>query len=616
MHRIRDPNTLSNYGHFLTTHTVVRLVIDFDGRKVSGDVVLKLKSITDATSKEIVLDTSYLLVEDVTIEERNSTWRLSSRSEPYGSALRINLEEGVDNGASLNVKISIATTEACTALGWLTPAQARSEHPYMYTQCQAIHARSIFPCQDTPDVKSTFEFYITSPLPVIASGLSTGSQETQLKHAGLASGRLYKFVQNIPIPSYLFAFASGDIGKARIGPRSLVATNPKELDAAKWELEESTEKFMQTIENIVFPYAWEQYNVLILPPSFPYGGMENPVYTYATPTMISGDRENVDVIAHELSHSYSGNLVSNCSWEHFWLNEGWTTYLERRIQAAVHGEAHRDFSAIIGWKALQDSVAQFGNTHEFTKLVIDLKGKDPDDAFSSIPYEKGYTFLSYLESQLGKDKWNRFIPRYFTAFARRSLDSYEFKTNLLSFFESDPIASEALNKVDWDAWFYNPGLPPKPNFDTSLVDVCYELSSKWENIRMKNFEPNAEDITGWVANQIVVFLDKVQEFAQHLDNSETQIMQSVYNFANSGNTEVVARYFMVALKAKDDSVYKPTAELLGNVGRMKFVRPLYRLLSAADRSLAIETFQKNRAFYHPICRGQVEKDLFDTEGKK
>ena len=619
MHRTRDPNTLSNYGHFLTTHTVVRLAISFDDRKVSGDVVLELKSITDAASKEIVLDTSYLAVEDVTVEGRDSTWRLSSRSEPYGSALTINLAEGVDNGASLNVKISIATTEACTALGWMTPAQARSEHPYMYTQCQAIHARSIFPCQDTPDVKSTFEFFITSPLPVIASGLptgSTGSQEFQPEHGELANKKLYKFVQSIPIPSYLFALASGDIAKARIGPRSLVATNPKELDAAKWELEESTEKFMQTIENIVFPYAWEQYNVLILPPSFPYGGMENPVYTYATPTIISGDRENVDVIAHELSHSYSGNLVSNCSWEHFWLNEGWTTYLERRIQAAVHGESRRDFSAIIGWKALQDSVTEFGNTHEFTKLVIDLKGKDPDDAFSSIPYEKGYTFLSYLESQLGKDKWNRFIPHYFTTFARRSLGSYEFKANLVSFFESDPIASEALNKVDWDAWFYNPGLPPKPNFDTSLVDVCYELSSKWEHMKSEKFEPKAQDIKGWAANQIVVFLDNVQESARGLDKSETQIMQSVYGFANSGNVEVVARYFMVALKARDDSIYKPTANLLGNVGRMKFVRPLYRLLSAADRTLAIETFEKNRNFYHPICRGQIEKDLFDAEGKK
>ena len=311
--------------------------------------------------------------------------------------------------------------------------------------------------------------------------------------------------------------------------------------------------------------------MLVLPPSFPYGGMENPVYTYATPTVISGDRANVDVIAHELSHSYSGNLVSNASWEHFWLNEGWTTYLERRLQAAIHGEAHRDFSAIIGWKSLQDSVKQFGDSHEFTKMVVDLKGKDPDDAFSSVPYEKGYTFLSCLEAQVTKEKWNRYIPHYFTTFARKSLDSYDFKANLLSFFDSDTTASKALNDVDWDSWFYAPGLPPRPNFDTSLVDVCYHLASQWE---ADEYQPKQEDIDGWSANQVVVFLDNVQTFAKPLDQRASQKMGSTYGFAKSQNVEIVSRYYQVALKAKDETVYQLTAELLSNVGRMKFVRPL------------------------------------------
>ena len=300
--------------------------------------------------------------------------------------------------------------------------------------------------------------------------------------------------------------------------------------------------------------------------------MENPVYTYATPTMISGDRQNVDVIAHELSHSYSGNLVSNASWEHFWLNEGWTTYLERRLQAALHGEAHRDFSAIIGWKALQDSVKQFGDSHEFTKMVVDLKGKDPDDAFSSMPYEKGYTFLSFLEAQVTKEKWNQYIPHYFTTFARRSLDSYDFKANLLSFFAADTAASKALNDVDWDSWFYKPGLPPKPKFDTSLVDKCYDLASKWETD--EKFEPEAGDINSWSANQVVVFLDTVQGFAKPLDKRAVQKMGSAYGFSASHNVEIVSRFYSIALKAKDKSVYKPTADLLGNIGRMKFVRPL------------------------------------------
>ena len=302
--------------------------------------------------------------------------------------------------------------------------------------------------------------------------------------------------------------------------------------------------------------------------------MENPVYTYCTPTVVSGDRENVDVIAHELSHSYSGNLVTNASWEHFWLNEGWTTYLERRLQAAIHGEPHRDFSAIIGWKALVDSVDQFGHEHDFTKLIPDLKGKDPDDAFSSIPYEKGYTFLSYLEAQVGREKWNKFIPHYFTTFARRSLDSYDFKANLLDFFSSDAASSAALQAVDWDKWFYTPGLPPKPDFDTSLADVCYALASRWEQADPRTFEPKAEEISEWRAGQIVVFLERLQALSRPLDKILTQKMGQAYGLAKGQNVEVVARYFKLALLAKDETVLQPTAELLGKVGRMKFVRPL------------------------------------------
>ncbi|MCJ1277282.1 hypothetical protein MMC21_005093 [Puttea exsequens] len=607
---LRDPNTLSNYNKFVTTHTIANFTINFDRKTVNGNVVLTMKSIIDASAKEILLDTSHLNVLDVSLGGKSTKWELLPRFEPYGSALKILLEEGVKKDDSVVLDLQTETTDKCTALGWMTPAQARSKHPYMYTQCEAIHARSIFPCQDTPDIKSTFVFKIKSSLPTIASGLSLGVEDLGQQESPPTDTKLYSFKQDIPIPSYLFALASGDIVKAAIGPRSVVATGPKEIEAAKWELEGSTEKFLQTVERIVFPYQWGTYNVLVLPPSFPYGGMENPVFTYATPTLICGDRANIDVIAHELSHSYSGNLVTNASWEHFWLNEGWTVYLERRIQAAIHGEVYRDFSAIIGWKSLQDSVAEFGDNHEFTKMIPDLKGKDPDNAFSSIPYEKGYTFLSYLETQVGKEKWNKFIPQYFTTFARRSLDSYDFKANLLSFFESDTYAIEALSKVDWDAWFYNPGLPPKPDFDTSMVDVCYALATKWETTKTGNFEPSSKDMKGWSANQMVVFLNRVQSFAHTLTAEDTQRMSSTYGFASSKNVEVVARYYQIALKARDAAIYKPTAELLGNMGRMKFVTPLFRLLSEADRGLAVETFEKNKGFYHPICKNLVEKDLF------
>lgn len=278
------------------------------------------------------------------------------------------------------------------------------------SQCQAIHARSLYPCQDTPAVKSPFDISIRSPLPVLTSGLPTGSRDFLPGSKGVPGTLAYTSRQSIPIPSYLFAIASGDIASASIGPRSSVYTGPEELMRCKTELEDDMEKFMEAAESLVYPYPWTTYNVLILPPSFPYGGMENPTHTFATPTIISGDKSNIDVIAHELAHSWSGNLVSNANWEHFWLNEGWTVYLERRIQALIHGENEFHFSAIIGWKALTESVELFGKDHGFTKLVVDLEGKDPDDAFSSVPYEKGFNFLYFLDRVVGREKWDKFIP--------------------------------------------------------------------------------------------------------------------------------------------------------------------------------------------------------------
>ncbi|GAB1217141.1 hypothetical protein ATERTT37_006366 [Aspergillus terreus] len=607
----RDPNTLSNYNNWLSTHITANFDILFDQKKLVGNVIHKLKSITNAESTDIVLDTSHVDVTDVKVDGKPSVWELLPPVEPYGTALKIKLDQGVKMDEIVHVDISVKTTEKCTALQWLTPAQtSNKKHPYMFSQCQAIHARSIFPCQDTPDVKSTIDFNITSPLPVIASGLlvrdASGAPQTGGKN-------LYQFHQKVPIPSYLFALASGDISEAAIGPRSVVATSPDKLRECQWELEADTENFINAIEKIVYPYVWGEYNVLILPPSFPYGGMENPIFTFATPSIISKDRENVDVIAHELAHSWSGNLVTNASWEHFWLNEGWTVYLERRILAAVHGEAYRHFSAIIGWKALSDSVDHFGHDHEFTRLITDLKGKDPDDAFSSIPYEKGFNFLFHLENLVGKQKFDQFIPHYFTKFKGKSLDSYEFKATILDFFKSDAEASKLLNELDWDTWFYAPGLPPKPKFDTSLVDVVYDLAKKWQSIPESSFKPQPSDIKDLTGNQIVVFLEQVLLFERPLAPELSKLMGEVYGLAKSANIEVANLYFRVGLNAGDESVFEPTADLLGKIGRMKFVRPLYRNLQKVNRPLAIETFEKNKDFYHPICRAMVEKDLF---GKK
>ncbi|KAF4827209.1 Leucine aminopeptidase 2 [Colletotrichum tropicale] len=600
----RDPNTLSNYGAWLTKHTTANLTIDFKDKCLKGSVTLELESLTDKESKEIVLDSSFLSIKGVKVNATTSTYELKDRVEPYGAPLHVFVPQGAAKGEIVKVDVDLSTTDKCTALQWLTPAQtSNKKHPYMFSQCQAIHARSLFPCQDTPDVKSTYTFVLTSPLPVVASGVAVEGEPEKK-----GDETVYRFEQKVPIPSYLFALASGDIATADIGPRSIVATGPDELKESQWELQGDMEKFMEVAEKLVFPYRWGQYNVLVLPPSFPYGGMENPIYTFATPTIISGDKQNVDVIAHELSHSWSGNLVTSCSWEHFWLNEGWTTYLERRIGMAVHGDAERDFSAIIGWKALEDAVALFGNDSEFTKLIINHKGIDPDDAFSTVPYEKGFHFLYYLERLVGRDAFDKFIPHYFTKWSRKSLDSFEFKDTFLTFFNGlgDAEIKDKVASIDWDKWFYQPGLPPKPDFDTSLADVCYKLAENWKD---EKFTPSAEDVASFSGNQKLVLLETIEKFPSPLSADRARLLGKTYDLVSSRNAELKTAYYKIALAAQDSSSYAGAAELLGHVGRMKFVRPLFRSLNKVDRDLALKTFEKNRDFYHPICRGMVEKDL-------
>jgi leukotriene-A4 hydrolase len=265
---VRDPNTLSNYAEWRTKHTTANLKVDFKQKCLRGSVVLELESQTDRTSKEIILDSSYLSLSSIRLNSVVPEWEVKERVGPNGSPVHISVPNGAAKGEMVKLEIELATTEKCTALQWLTPAQTSNKKaPFMFSQCQAIHARSIFPCQDTPDVKSTYDFVITSPHVVIASGVPLPAST---EDAG--EDKIYKFQQKVPIPSYLFALASGDIATAPIGKRSRVATGPMELEASQWELKDDMDKFLDAAEKIVFPYRWGEYNVLVLPPSFPYGG--------------------------------------------------------------------------------------------------------------------------------------------------------------------------------------------------------------------------------------------------------------------------------------------------------------------------------------------------------
>ncbi|CAI5757475.1 unnamed protein product [Candida verbasci] len=612
-----DHSTLSNYQNFKVNSTDLHFNIHFEKRIVTGVVTYDLTNLTNTDKVE--LDTSYLVIYKAFVNDEQVDFKLHERSDPLGSKLSIAIPELKE----FKVKVEFETTDKCTALQFL-PKEATDgkKEPYLFCQCQAIHARSLFPSFDTPAIKSTFTLSATSPLPTLMSGLPVKQEDNT-----------YYFKQPVPIPSYLISIASGDLTSAEIGPRSKVYSEPCNIDDCKWEFEKDMENFIQIAEKLIFQYEWTNFDSLIITMGYPYGGMECPNLCQLTPTLICKDRSQVSVVAHELAHSWSGNLVTNCSWNHFWLNEGWTVYLERRILEALavieakekgienpeaYGESVRQFNAIIGWTDLENNLKAMGSTvDKYSTLVQDLKNnEDPDDAFSTVPYEKGFNLLYLIEKTVGKSNFNKFIPKYFNHFKNQSLDTYQFIDYL---FEQFPDQHKELDSIDWETWLYKPGFPPvDPKFDTSLVVKCYKLSEKWLNAtkHQHNLKFSKNDIESFTPNQSVVFLDslisyeKIEGISWKDHQDVLNEMSKIYTTYNETlNAEIKFRWYYLLVTGHLDEYEYKLADWLGTVGRMKFVRPGYVLLNEVDSRLATETYCKFKDFYHPICSQLVKKDL-------
>lgn len=610
-----DYSTLSNYKNFQVKNSNLDIELLFNEQRIICTVKYELLSLTSAS--KIILDSSFIKINSIKIDSNEATFKINPRSEPLGSSLEIDHE--YSSNSAIELSVDFETTKQSTALQWLkTDPSTKESSDYVFTQLEPIHARSLFPCFDTPSVKSTFNTTIKSSHPVVFSGLPVPSNDSNI----------YKFEQKIPIPSYLVAIASGNIVSAKGGPRSTIYAEPFRLKDSVDEFSEDLEKFIKIAEKIVTPYIWTTYDILINPSSFPYGGMENPNITFVTPTLISYDKSQVDVIAHELAHSWSGNNVTNASWEHFWLNEGWTVYLERRITGELHGEQFRQFSFIQGWNDLINSIEALPK-FEYSRLVQDLqKGKiDPDDTFSSVPYEKGSNFIYHLETKLGGlEKFDPFIKFYFNKFQQKSIDTYQFIDSLYEFYSKDQSQIDVLNSIDWELWLYTPGLPPKAEFDTTLVDNVSSLVSKWiskatEFEKLEEFqdffqsEKQISIYNDFSSPQKILFIDSLIESSPSdkfwLENSiASDSLISIYkDLQTSKNTEIIFRWFKLKLISGKTQYYKDLSNWLGTVGRMKYVRPSYKLLNKVDHELAIATFKKWESTYHPIAANLVKKDL-------
>jgi aminopeptidase N len=580
-----DPHSYVDSDQPRARHLRLRLSVDFGARRIEGTAALELAA---PSGGPLDLDSKQLELLEVTTGRGEAVpFELGADQPILGRRLRLSLPDG-----TREVRLRYRTSPDAPALQWLSPEQtAGGAHPFLFSQCQAIHARSVAPLPDTPRCRLTYEAGIEVP-EALSAVMSAGP-------AGARPGdrpgtRILRFAMPQPIPPYLLALAVGRLESRDLGPRSRVHAEPDTVEAAAHEFA-GTEAMIATAEELFGPYDWDRYDMLVLPPAFPYGGMENPRMTFLTPTLLAGDRSLVDVVAHELAHSWTGNLVTNADMEHFWLNEGFTVWAERRLLEALHGREATVLAWAIGEKALEESMERFGPTSPLTRLRTELAGTDPDDAFSSIPYEKGARFVALLERAAGRARFDRFMRRYIARFRFTSITTEEF----LSFLEDEMPGLAA--EVSAPAWLYEPGLPANaPAFRSPRLDGLVALASAFP----RGERPSAAAALGWSPAETLVYL---QNLPREIDHEGCAWLDAALGLTGRGNHEILVEWLTIAAGSDHEPVFPRLREVLRRVGRMKYLRPLYTALGRhpRTRALAREVFAEAAPRYHPLSRRVV-----------
>ena len=669
-----DKHTLASVDAFTFKHLILTLGVDFEARVLRGRAKWTV-TVREHRVETLVLDTSAgLTVYEATVNGVPAAMTMRPAHAVFGTACAITLPgDPPAEGDELEVCLEYATAPESTALGWLPPEQtAGKEYPFVFSQCQAIHARAMLPCPDAPAAKFTYEAMVRVPqwATALMSAVALGAPV-----AATVNGEptlTYRFEQLVPISSYLLALAVGQLRGVEAGPRTTVWAEPSIAEAAAWEFGD-VESYIATAEELTAtPYAWRRYDILCMPPSFPFGGMENPCLTFATPTLLAGDRSLANVIVHEVSHSWTGNLVTNHTWEHFWLNEGWTRWLECRIQAkmqskrtsSAEGEALYNFlmqdarshlaecgarprplqallplpclvcpspvpasvrachhtpappTAAGSNRASRSAVKTFGADSPLTHLVPALDGIDPDDAFSAVPYEKGLALLNHLTDVVGgREAFEAFAREYIVEFKRRTLTSTEFRDFFGDYCRKKKVDASG---VDWDGWFYTPGMPlVEGDFPDSLGERCVQLADRWLAEHAESSGSfDAAEYTDLPPQLKIHFLDTMYTRcaaapSAPLTRKAIERMDQLYGLTASKNSEARLRWQRLCLLHRMDFIVPHVTAFLKEQGRMKFVRPLMRDLYEweAQRSVALTTFEEWRENYHPICQKMLAQDL-------
>jgi leukotriene-A4 hydrolase len=587
----RDPHSYAEPDRVKVTHVDLDLKVDFAKRELAGEAVLTLDR-RDPALAALALDSRALKIEQVwTSSQADGPWRKAKFSvaltDPVlGEKLSVALRD-----RDQMVKIRYRTAPHAAGLQWLAPRQTRGKRqPFLFTQSQAIQARSWIPLQDTPAVRFTYSARVRTPKTLLA--LMSANNEPNTPRDGD-----YRFEMPQPIPSYLMALGVGDLKFKPISGRVGVYAEPELLDAA-WNEFKETEAMTVKAEALYGPYRWGRYDLLILPPSFPFGGMENPRLSFITPTVIAGDRSLVSLIAHELAHSWSGNLVTNATWRDLWLNEGFTVFFEGRIMEAVYGADRARMEAALEVDGLKRDLRDLPSADQ--RLAADFRGRDPDDVFSQVPYVKGQWFLVFLEARFGREKFDAFLRAYFDHFAFQSITTAQFldylQKNLL-----DPNPG-IVSRAEVDEWVFQPGIPKTAPEQKSDRFAAVE---KARDQFIAGSAPKTLKTAAWTAHEWLHFLNALPE---KLDAKQLAALDAAFKFTGSRNSEIAHAWYRVAIRNDYREVDSSLKAYLIEIGRRKLVVPLYEdLLARPDRrEFALAVFAEAKPSYHPLTVSTVE----------
>jgi aminopeptidase N len=591
---LRDIHSYAEPERALVRHAKLDLEVFFDQRTIAGTVILSVETY-GPDNRELVLDSRALNVESAQISLGGTTFEAttfeSGVPDPIlGSRLAIRIQP-----TTRFVRIAYSTSPQASALQWLDPAQtAGGRHPFLYTQSQAIHARSWIPLQDSPGIRITYEARVRVPtgLTAVMSAARTSEQaspEAAPSRAAPPEPTVTTFSMPQPIPAYLIALAVGDIAFAPLGSRTGVWAEPPILEAAAWEFADM-EKMLEAAEDLYGAYRWDRYDLIVLPPSFPFGGMENPRMTFATPTILAGDRSLVSLVAHELAHSWSGNLVTNATWSDFWLNEGFTVYIERRILEHIYGTVRAEMEAALGYEELARELAEHPPADQI--LHIDLAGRDPDDGVTQIPYEKGALFLRQLEAAFGRERFDKYVRAYFDRFAFQSITTAEalafLREQLLS---PDPALA---SRIPLDAWIFQPGLPASAIVHRSpALEAAERSADRWSH-------GAGPQTVSWSTQEWLAFLRKLPA---RLSAEQMKRLDATCRLTSARNSEILAQWLLMAVRNGYEPAFARLEEFLTTVGRRKYIKPLYE---AMNRDYATRIYRIARPLYHPITQATID----------